>query len=234
MYVCHTSSTACVDVCSAPRHSGTTTTRANTPANDQSLTRHTSLNALRHTTCHSSTKMSSSTLTNDSSPVQIYAVCKTYVQLYALRHLSSVARLISCISSYTHNHPSITNTEVAFKEHRRLTLRRARRATAQSPLSASSSVVHDGLLAEVDQLQSKLVVVQRTLNRVLEERDSARAEVREWQSYQANTAASENELQRQLQRIRQREAETAPISVAPPPVAASQQRLTIYFPSQRP
>ena len=58
---------------------------------------------------------------DEASVVQIYTACETYQQLYAHRHLKTVARLIRCIITYNNTH-RIRDTIKAFDKHRTLTL----------------------------------------------------------------------------------------------------------------
>ena len=63
-------------------------------------------------------------LSDQSTPVEIYTACNTYAQLCKHRGLRAVNRLISCIATYNHKHKCIS-TEDAFFAHRQLTLTRS-------------------------------------------------------------------------------------------------------------
>jgi len=48
-------------------------------------------------------------------------VCATYRNLYSLRHLRSIAKLLSCITSHNHTY-KFDNIDAAFNDHRVLTI----------------------------------------------------------------------------------------------------------------
>ena len=56
-------------------------------------------------------------LTDTSSPTDIYRVCTSYRTLYVLRHLKSVKRLLSCISTHNNAH-KFSSIDAAFDDHR--------------------------------------------------------------------------------------------------------------------
>jgi len=56
-------------------------------------------------------------LTDTSSPNDIYHLCTSYRALYALRHLKSVKRLLSCISTHNNAH-KFNSIDAAFDDHR--------------------------------------------------------------------------------------------------------------------
>ena len=56
-------------------------------------------------------------LTDTSSPTDIYRVCTSYRTLYALRHLKSVKKLLSCISTHNNAH-QFNSIDAAFDDHR--------------------------------------------------------------------------------------------------------------------
>lgn len=60
-------------------------------------------------------------LTHTSSSVSVYDVCATYHNLYSLRHLRSIAKLLSCITSHNHTY-KFDNIDAAFNDHRILTI----------------------------------------------------------------------------------------------------------------
>ena len=64
-----------------------------------------------------------STLSVQSSPLDIYMVCQTYAQLHKHRHLPSVAKVISCISTWNHKH-KLNRIKDAFTAHRQYTFTR--------------------------------------------------------------------------------------------------------------
>ena len=61
-------------------------------------------------------------LTDQSSPVDIYAVCSTYQQLSEHRQNASVRALVHAITSYRYTHKELTTAELAFSQHRKRTL----------------------------------------------------------------------------------------------------------------
>jgi DNA repair exonuclease SbcCD ATPase subunit len=120
-------------------------------------------------------------LSDQSTPAQIYAACDTYAELSNHRGLVTVNKLISCIATYNHKH-KCSRIEEAFLAHRQLTL-------ARSP----------DQLEQVRQQNTQLQQQNKDLRQQLEE-----IQQRNEQLQRAAQLASRDrdDLQRQLDELR--------------------------------
>ena len=188
-----------------------------------------------HSPSHSTAPVmtTSLTLTDDSSSVDCYVVCTSYPQLYSLRHLDSVDRLLSCISSYNHNH-GCGSIEAAFTAHRRHTLikhgRRAaaaRRRDGRALITTQQNAQH---ALAIEQMQGELEQCQQQLQRARTERDEMQAQLTEWREAAVSAQEARECVEQQLMDA----VGALPISSHPPPRdRAAQPQLTSWYRAKR-
>ena len=93
-------------------------------------------------------------LTDTSSPASIYQVCATYRCLYSLRHLTCVAKLISCITSHNHTYKFAT-LDAAYNDHRLLTVNPGERQRRRKQRRVALVEERDSLRAQLQQQQQQ-------------------------------------------------------------------------------
>ena len=93
-------------------------------------------------------------LTDTSSPGDIYRVCTSYRALYSQRHLKSVKKLLSCISTHNNAH-KFNSIDAAFDDHRFMLVTPGERQRRRQLKRVSSQAFID-VQSERDRLRAQL------------------------------------------------------------------------------
>ena len=93
-------------------------------------------------------------LTDTSSPGDIYRVCTSYRALYSLRHLKSVKKLLSCISTHNNAH-KFNSIDAAFDDHRFMLVTPGEQQRRRQLKRVSSQAFND-VRTERDRLRARL------------------------------------------------------------------------------
>ena len=93
-------------------------------------------------------------ITDNSSPGEVYRVCTSYRALYSQRHLKSVKKLLSCISTHNNAH-KFSSIDAAFDDHRFMLVTPGERQRRHQLKRVSSQAFIDVQL-ERDRLRAQL------------------------------------------------------------------------------
>ena len=93
-------------------------------------------------------------LTDTSSPTDIYRVCTSYRTLYSLRHLKPIKKLLSCISTHNNAH-KFNSIDAAFDDHRFMLVTPGEQQRRRQLKRVSSQAFND-VRTERDRLRAQL------------------------------------------------------------------------------